>query len=140
MKLQNHSTKKITQKEDALYDQHPLPTITISHQKSLLEFLQTSPKTESVILIDVKTTQEGCVFGAEVNVEILKNVSERVPISETIEVPEIPDKLFYISKEFLRFFGNYTNLKLELKGKFRKKIICTNIPPFITKTCGCNSE
>ncbi|HUY00226.1 MAG TPA: hypothetical protein VMV49_11765 [Candidatus Deferrimicrobium sp.] len=128
MKHQEDTAKKI---------QEPfLPKITVSCQNSLLKFFKTLSKTESFILIDVKKMQERCVFAAEVEVKILKKMPKEEIISKEIKVAEIPDLLFFISKDYLRFFGNYTNLKLELQGRFNKRIACTNIPPFLTKTCG----
>jgi len=128
--------KKTVQKEEEPFNQPPLPTLTISCQNSLLDFFKTLSKPESFILIDVKKMQEGCVFAAEVEVKIVKKMPKEEIISRKIEVPELPDLSIYISKDYLRFFGNYTNLQLELQGRFNKRIACTNIPPFLKKTCG----
>ena len=125
------------QEDTAKKIQEPfLPKITISCQSSLLEFFKTLSKTESFILIDVKKMQEGCVFAAEVEVKISKKMPEAEVISGKIEVPTIPDLSLFISKDFLRFFGNYTHLELELQGRFKKGIACKNVPPFLKKTCG----
>jgi len=128
--------KKTVQKEEEPFNQPPLPILTISCQNSLLDFFKTLSKTESFILIDVKKMQEGCVFAAEVEVKIVKKMPEAEIISRKIEVPELPDLSIYISKDYFRFFGNSTDLKLELQGRFNKRIACTNIPPFLKKTCG----
>jgi hypothetical protein len=132
MKWQEDTAKK-TQELD---NRPPLSIITFSFQDSLLEFFKTLSKTESFILIDVKKMQEGCVFAAEVEVKIVKKIPKAEIISRKIEVPEIPDLSFFISKDYLCFFGNHTNLELELQGRFNKRIACTNIPPFLKKTCG----
>ena len=138
--MHENDAKKIVQKGEAQFNHSSLPKISISCQNSLLEFLRTLSKTESFILIDVKQMQEGCVFAAEVEVKIVKKMPKEELISRKIEVPEIPDLSFFISKDYRRFFGNHTHLELELQGRFTKKIACTNIPPFLTKTCGCNCK
>ena len=138
MKIAEYLAKRVARRVEELYEQQISPPITISCQESACKFIQALPKGELYILIDIKKTQEGCVFGVEVDVKILKNKPEEALVSDVVEVAEIPTRLFYVSKEFLCYFNKYHYLKLELKGKFRKKIVCTNIPPFVTKTCGCN--
>ncbi len=84
------------------------------------------------IFISVKTFQEGCVFAAEVKVKLIENPPKTNIIGERFEFRGIS---VYISKDFIKYFPYSNIFKLKMKRKFRKKIICVNIPPLIVKTC-----
>jgi hypothetical protein len=133
--VHKESEKKVWLTEIGSLELGQQPRVTFSFQGAVLEFIQKLPQSESIILIDVKKTQERCLFGAEVNVKVLKELPNEKTIASKVEISEIPGRSVYISKEFNRFFGNYGHLELELRGMVRKRIICTNIPPYVKNIC-----
>ena len=135
IKLSKEGVDKTSQDEAELQERHNPIKPTISCSDSVLVFVKKIPNSNSGILIDVKKTQEACVFAAEVDVKIIERFPEEETISATIELPELERRPIFITKEFKHFFGKYAHLELALKGMIRKKIVCTNIKPYIKNVC-----
>ena len=136
MKEENKKLKEINLVNNEKDEKLNMHMITITCYESVINFLQSLPKSNSFILIDVKKTQEGCVFGAEVDVKIISTKPNSLRILKEITISELPEHTFLITEDFFRFFKKNSKIDLEIRKKFRKKIVCTNIPPFIIKTCG----
>ena len=133
--MSKESVKKSNQEEIESQEGRVSLKLTISCSDSVLTFIEKSPDHHSGVLIDVKKTQEACVFAAEVDVKIVKITPESNSIYQTLELSELEGHPIFITKEFNKFFGNYTHLELTLKGRMRKNIVCTNIKPYIKNVC-----
>lgn len=109
-----------------------IPTIRINAVD--IEQFKKMAEQQQWLLLDAKTQQEGCVFAAEPVVKILKTAVEPSNDYSQMMIEEIP---IYISPLFLKYFSNSFTVQLAAK-KFPKGFYCTNISPFVTKSCGCN--
>lgn len=108
-----------------------IPTIHIKTED--LPYFKKLAEKNQWLLLDVKTQQEGCMFAAEANIKIIKDQPDSNNNYIQTKIDNVP---IYLSPLYMKYFSSYFSVQLVLK-KFPKEFICTNIDPFVTKSCGC---
>ncbi|MHA1727847.1 MAG: hypothetical protein ACTSWY_03865 [Promethearchaeota archaeon] len=118
---------------------------TVSYSNKVTDFLRSIQKVKekTYLFMDVRVTEEACFFGAEIIVNILKKEPKNHKNKEIIQrlnVGDINDINLLISSDVMQYFHESENLVLDLKGKLRKKIVCTSPKPIIKNVCKIEKE
>ncbi|MHA2036134.1 MAG: hypothetical protein ACW972_01000 [Promethearchaeota archaeon] len=88
------------------------------------------------LLIDLTFIEEPCT---EIYDPIIKILRER-DLDRYRELDKISEGNLnlYISKNFVKTFGNHDNYSIDTSGIFRNKLVLKNVDPIIVNTCKTN--
>ncbi|MBD3351748.1 MAG: hypothetical protein GF364_09710 [Candidatus Lokiarchaeota archaeon] len=103
--------------------------VFVKFSNEVIDFLNNQKK-EKKNYLGIKITQEACLFGAEVYFDLKDEIED-----DSCEKINVADLEFYIANDFYEYFNPLSEIVLEIKGRFKKKVAVIAPKPIIKNIC-----